>query len=268
MLRQSESPGPTSGRDPGHDKVILGANLLQAGTNVAADFPDMGQKPFLLGGEDLQNRQAGIAGQAPTGKGRGMLEAEFLAVQLPAGQHRPHGDEAAAQGLGQEQAIGVYPFGLTGEELAGDQPVWISSTTRGTLGAELARPGKIARRRHYHAALALNGLHQKGGGVLGMGPQKFFQGRKITEGNFGKARGRGAETRLVVGVAGGGQGPQGLAVKALAGGEDELAPGGCPAQLNGGLHRFGAAIGKGYVLQTRRGQLDEAPGQGGRRLQG
>ncbi len=129
------------------------------------------------------------------------------------------------------------------------------------LGGDGAGRGQVARRRHDHAALALDGLedHHRGRGSHGRGQRGDVAVRDVRD----LARQR--PERVGLGrLPGQRQGTHGSAVKAARGGDD-LGPAGAPGQLEGGLVRLGAGVGEEHPTGAP-GQGQQLLGQRHRRL--
>ena len=81
------------------------------------------------------------------------------------------------------------------------------------VGAELAQPGQVVRRRHDDPGLAHDGLDQDGGHPGRVAGR--LHGVEVVVGDVVEPVGHGEERRLLLGLPGGGQGGQGPAVEGV-----------------------------------------------------
>src|SRR5450830_351995 len=231
--------------------------LQQIGTIV----PDAVQQLGLVA-QQVQYFQADTAGQGVAAKGRGVFVLEVFAVGVVSQQAGTDRHDPAAQGLGQQQAVGLHPF--AGKELAGapepglhfvdDQQCAVAITGR-------ANSLEVIDWRQVDAALALDRLDDNGGIGSRVALQLRLDGLDVAVIDKVETRQWRLETFLVLIRTGGGQRTQGLAVKALMGRQDALATGLHQAGFQRRLDGFSTAVLESHATVLARRQFQQALGQ-------
>ena len=180
-----------------------------------------------------------------------------------------HGADRHAVGerLGQGHDVGLDPGVLVGPQAAGPTHAGldlVEDQQRARGITELAQPRQVVLVGHVDAALALDRLHQDGGGAIVDRP---FHRAQVVVGDVLEPRHERLEAVLVLGLAGGGDGGERPAVERVVGGDDLVPIGGQPllgvlaGELERGLVRLGPGVREEHavgerVLAQQLGQVD------------
>jgi hypothetical protein len=183
------------------------------------------QEPWRRHG--VHHRLAHGGGERVAGVGAALIAG--LEARIP--RVAQHGGErhAGAQALAQRQHVGARVFVLEREELAGATDArlhLVEHQQHAARRGELAQAPEVARRRHHHAGLALDGLHQHRGHLV---VQHRLDGVRVAEGHLAEALHLGLEERREGGLAAGAHGGQRAPVERVGGGHD--LPGAAARQL-------------------------------------
>ncbi len=179
---------------------------------------------------------------------------------LVIGQEGAHGVVAAAEGLADGDAVGADALVLEGEELARAAQAGldlIQHQEAVVLVGDLAQALEEALGWDDDAALALDGLHEDGAGVLGHG---LLHGLQVAVGHDDEAGGEGAEAAGAVGIGAEAHDGGGAAVEVAVGHDDlglavldallVVAP--LAHGLQCSFHRLGPAVHHQGLLEARQ----------------